>query len=85
MIGIEQSIATLGFPIAIVIYLLYERHTGLKSLEKVIGNDLTHAIYDLREEIHLLRANVPYGFAINLEEKQNKAEKWIEGGVIKRR
>jgi len=84
MIGIEQSIATLGFPIAIVIYLLYERHTGIKSLEKVIGNDLTHAIYDLREEIHLMRGSVPYGWAIDLDKDKGK-EKYLEGGIIKRR
>ena len=59
---IPSLISTLGFPIAIVCYLLWERlHVAkavrrertetLRYLEKVIKNDLVHAIDDLKTEI----------------------------------
>lgn len=55
-------IGTLGFPIAVVCYLLWERHhisravrkertETLHYLEKAIKNDLVHAIDMLKEEI----------------------------------
>jgi DNA-directed RNA polymerase subunit F len=55
-------ISTLGFPIVIVCYLLWERHhtaqevrkertETLRYLEKAIKNDLVGAIDTLKEEI----------------------------------
>jgi hypothetical protein len=55
-------ISTLGFPVAVVCYLLWERYWLAKEvrrermatqihLEKVIKNDLVHAIDDLKSEI----------------------------------
>ena len=44
-------ISTLGFPIAITIYLLWERQQVTKTLEKAIKQDLVVAIQELREEI----------------------------------
>jgi len=62
MFEIATLISTLGFPVAVVCYLLWERrcitHEASKErtntmvhLERVIKNDLVHAIDDLRVEI----------------------------------
>jgi len=48
---IPALISTLGFPIAITIYLLWERQQVTKTLEKAIKQDLVIAIQELREEI----------------------------------
>ncbi len=59
---IAALISTLGFPVAVVCYLLWERHHLTQEvrqerkdtqthLEKVIKNDLVHAIDDLKTEI----------------------------------
>ena len=59
---VPSLIGTFGFPIAIVCYLLWERHhiaadvrkertETLRYLEKAIKNDLVHAIESLKEEI----------------------------------
>jgi hypothetical protein len=53
-----QLVANLGVPVAIVIYLLYERHTTMAALEQAIKGDLVHAIYELREEIVKLNERV---------------------------
>lgn len=58
----SSLIGTLGFPIVVVCYLLWERHhmtkevrkertETLRYLEKAIKNDLVHAIDTLKEEI----------------------------------
>ena len=44
-------IGTLGFPIAVVCYLLWERQRTTIHLEKVIKEDLVDAIHDLNVEI----------------------------------
>lgn len=60
--NVPYLISTLGFPVAVVCYLLWERHILTKEvrqerrdtqihLEKVIKNDLVHAIDDLKMEI----------------------------------
>lgn len=48
---LPQLVANLGFPIAVVLYLLWERHTNTKSLELAIRDELVGAIHELREEI----------------------------------
>jgi len=50
----QAIIATLGFPIAITVYLLWERQNVTKCLEAAIKNDLAGAINDLREQIVIL-------------------------------
>lgn len=58
----SSLIGTLGFPIVVVCYLLWERHhiakavreeriKTLRYLENAIKNDLVHAIESLKEEI----------------------------------
>jgi len=44
-------ISTLGFPIAVVCYLLYERNNTMRRFEKAIKIDLAQAINDLKVEI----------------------------------
>ena len=44
-------ISTLGFPIAVVCYLLWERHRTMIHLERVIKEDLVDAISELKVEI----------------------------------
>jgi len=44
-------ISTLGFPIAVCVYLLWERQNISRKLEKAIREDLVSAIHDLREQI----------------------------------
>ena len=62
IIDLPGLISTLGFPIVIVCYLLWERRhiakevreertETLRYLEKAIKNDLVRAIDDLKEEI----------------------------------
>jgi len=62
MFEIATLISTLGFPVAVVCYLLWERRcltqeahkertNTMVHLERVIKNDLVHAIDDLRGEI----------------------------------
>jgi len=51
---LPELIASLGFPIAITIYLLWERRTITKDLKCVILNDLCGAINDLKTEIVIL-------------------------------
>lgn len=48
---IQSFIVTLGFPVAIVCYLLWERHKTMYHFEKVIKVDLVEAITDLKVEI----------------------------------
>ena len=48
---LPSLISTVGFPIAVVCYLLWERHTTTCALKHAIQNDLTHAIQELKEEI----------------------------------
>lgn len=59
---IAALISTLGFPVVIVCYLLWERRCLSREvrqdrrdtqvhLEKIIKNDLVHAINDLKTEI----------------------------------
>jgi DNA-directed RNA polymerase subunit F len=78
MLDIASLISTLGFPIAVVCYLLWERRCQahevrkergetLLHLEKVIKNDLVHAIDELRVEI------------VKLNERCNRNKKG-EGG-----
>jgi len=50
----QAIVATLGFPIAVTLYLLWERQNVTKCLEKAIKNDLVGAIVDLREQIVIL-------------------------------
>lgn len=47
----SSVISTLGFPIAVVCYLLWERHRTMIHLEKVIKEDLVDAITGLKVEI----------------------------------
>jgi len=44
-------ISTLGFPIAITCYLLWERQNISRKLEKAIREDLVSAIQELKEQI----------------------------------
>jgi len=44
-------ISTLGFPIAITCYLLWERQNISRKLERAIREDLVSAIHELREQI----------------------------------
>ena len=48
---IQSFIVTLGFPIAVVCYLLWERHKTMMHFEKAIKVDLVGAISDLKMEI----------------------------------
>lgn len=48
---LPSLISTLGFPIAIVCYLLYERGKTMHCFEKAIKVDLVKAIDDLKIEI----------------------------------
>jgi hypothetical protein len=48
---IQSFIVTLGFPIAVVCYLLWERNKTMCHFEKVIKKDLVGAINDLKLEI----------------------------------
>jgi hypothetical protein len=48
---IESFVVTLGFPIAIVCYLLWERHKTMCHFETVIKKDLVGAINNLKLEI----------------------------------
>lgn len=52
MLGTVQAfIVTLGFPIAVVCYLLWERYRIMCHFEKVIKKDLVGAINELKTEI----------------------------------
>jgi hypothetical protein len=52
MLGeIQTFIITLGFPIAVVCYLLWERYKTMCHFETVIKKDLVGAINDLKVEI----------------------------------
>lgn len=48
---LSPMIGTYGFPIAVVCYLLWERHKTMIHLEHVIKEDLVGAISDLKVEI----------------------------------
>ena len=48
---LPSLISTLGFPIAVVCYLLWERHSTMHALKKAIENHLVTAIQELKEEI----------------------------------
>ena len=48
---LQGFIVTLGFPIAIVCYLLWERHKTMCHFENVIKKDLVGAICELKVEI----------------------------------
>jgi len=48
---LPSLISTLGFPIAVVCYLLWERHQSTKQLEKAIKVDLVGVIAALKVEI----------------------------------
>ena len=48
---IPSLISTLGFPIAVVCFLLWERHQSMKHFEKAIKVDLVGALTDLKVEI----------------------------------
>jgi len=50
----QTLVATLGFPIAVTVYLLWERKNITNCLVKAIKNDLVHAINELREQIVIL-------------------------------
>jgi len=54
MDGMQAIIATLGFPIALCCYFLWERQNVTKGLETAIKEDLTGAISSLREQIVIL-------------------------------
>lgn len=47
----SSVISSLGFPIAVVCYLLWERHKTMNHFEKAIKVDLVDAITDLKVEI----------------------------------
>jgi len=49
--AMPQLISTLGFPIAVVCFLLWERHKSMKCFEKAIKEDLVGAINNLKMEI----------------------------------
>lgn len=49
--SVPGLISTLGFPIAVVCYLLWERHRTMIHFETVIKEDLVGAICDLKGEI----------------------------------
>jgi len=51
---LPELIASLGFPIAVTVYLLWERQNVTKCLKKAITNDLCGAINDLKTEIVIL-------------------------------
>lgn len=51
MDDIPTLISTLGFPIAVCVYLLWERQHNTRMLEKAIRVDLTEAIQQLKEQI----------------------------------
>jgi len=51
-------ISTLGFPIAIVIYLLYERQSTTKELNRAIDEKLVVSINELRVEIVKLNERI---------------------------
>jgi len=48
---ITTLISTVGFPIAVTCYLLWERQQVTRRLENAIKQDLAQAIQDLKEEI----------------------------------
>ena len=48
---VQSFIVSLGFPVAVVCYLLWERYHTMCHFEKVIKNDLVGAIQELRVEI----------------------------------
>jgi hypothetical protein len=48
---IQSFIVTLGFPIAVVCFLLWERYRTISHFETVIKKDLVGAINDLKLEI----------------------------------
>ena len=50
----QTLIATLGFPIAVTVYLLWERVTVMSELKNAIKSDLVGAIAALREQIVIL-------------------------------
>lgn len=49
--AIQSFVLTLGFPIAVVCYLLWERYRIMCHFEKVIKKDLVGAINELKIEI----------------------------------
>ena len=55
---IQSFIVTLGFPIAVVCYLLWERHRTMCHFEKVIKEDLVGAICELKIEIVKLNERI---------------------------
>jgi len=56
---LPSLIGSYGFPIAICIYLLWERQTATKELKKAISEDLVSAINDLKIEIVRLNERYP--------------------------
>ena len=48
---LPSLISTLGFPIAVVCFLLWERHKSMLHFEKAIKIDLVGAITALKVEI----------------------------------
>jgi hypothetical protein len=51
-------ISTLGFPIAVVIYLLWERQSTTKELNRAIDEKLVVSINELRVEIVKLNERI---------------------------
>ncbi len=49
--GFPTLISTFGFPIAVVIYLFWERRQTMLHFEKAIKYDLVDAINNLKMEI----------------------------------
>jgi hypothetical protein len=58
---IQSFVVTLGFPIAVVCYLLWERHKTMCHFETVIKKDLVGAICDLKMEIIKLNERISGG------------------------
>ena len=48
---LSSLISTLGFPIAVVCFLLWERHKSMLHFEKAIKVDLVGALNSLKLEI----------------------------------
>lgn len=55
---VPEIVASLGFPIAVACYLLYERRATTKELTHVIRNDLISSINALKIEITKLAERV---------------------------
>jgi len=58
MADLPDLVATLGFPIAVTCYLLYERRAATKELSDAVNNHLVGAINALKVEITNLAAKL---------------------------